>query len=128
VLTVDTTAPAVLLSSAIGIMPADQAVTGTKRDFKPGDRVQVPFAIKDANLAANTVTVFFQADPAKPWEILGDNLPADTAFRFEMPKVETRVARIKVSAVDAAGNVGESTAAETFAIQTQIQDDTVEIK
>ena len=128
VLTVDTTAPTVLLSSAIGIMPADQAVTGTKRDFKPGDRVQVPFAIKDSNLAANTVTVFFQADPAKPWEILGDKLPADTAFRFEMPKVETKVARIKVSAVDAAGNIGESTAAETFAIQTQIQDDTVEIK
>lgn len=128
VLIVDSTAPAVLLSSAIGIVPADQAVAGTKRDFKPGDRVQVPFAVKDANLAANTVTVSFQADADKPWQILADKLPADTAYRFEVPNVSTKAARIKVNAVDAAGNIGESIATESFAIQNVVVEDDVEIK
>lgn len=124
----DTTAPTIQLSSAIGIQPADQANPGVKRDFKPGDRVQVPFSVKDANLSPNTVTVLFQADPAKPWQELGSKLPADVAFRFEIPNVETKQARIKVTAVDAAGNVGEAVATESFAIQTQIQADDVEIK
>jgi hypothetical protein len=127
-LIIDTTAPVIQLSSAIGIQPADQANPGAKRDYKPGDRVQVPFMVKDANLAPNTVTVLFQADPSKPWQELGTKLPADAAFRFAIPEVETKQARIKVTAVDQANNVGEAIATETFAIQTQIQGDDVEIK
>ena len=128
VVTVDTAAPTVLLSSVIGIIPADQATPGTKRDFKPGDRVQVPFAIKDANLAPSTVAVQFQADPTKPWQDLARGLPADQAFRFEVPVVETKQARIKVSAVDLAGNLGESVSTETFAIQTTVVEEVIEIK
>jgi hypothetical protein len=122
-LIVDTTAPVILMTSAIGIIPADKAGPTQQRDFKPGDKVQVPFAVKDVNLAANTVTVWFQSDPTKGWTEIGKNLPADQTFRFDIPKVETKTAKVKVSAVDSAGNIGESVASEAFTIQTVIKPD-----
>ena len=123
---VDTTAPAITLSSAQGIVEADKAVAG-RRAFKPGDRVAVPFAIKDANLTANSVSVLLQTD-GKTWKELGKGLPTDSAFRFEIPAIATKTAKIKVTAVDNAGNVGEAVSIEGFEIQTQIDDIEVEIK
>ncbi len=120
ILAVDTAAPTVLLSAAIGIQDAAVAGAGQRRDFKPGDRVQVVFTAKDANLVANSVTVLWQTDGTKPWVELGKALPVDQAFRFQIPTdaPETKGARVKVTAVDAAGNVGEVVAAEAFTIQT----------
>ena len=127
VLTVDTTAPAIQLSSANAIVEADKAV-GNRRAFKPGDRVAVPFAIKDANLAPNSVTVSLQTDPTKPWTDLGKGLPTDSAFRFVIPATGTKAARIRVTAVDLAGNVGEVVAVETFQIDTVVKVDEFDIK
>lgn len=123
---VDTTAPAITLSSAQGIVEADKAVAG-RRAFKPGDRVAVPFAIKDANLTANSVTVAIQID-GKTWKELGKGLPTDSAFRFEIPATGTKTAKIKVTAVDNAGNIGEVVSVEGFEIQTEIKDDDVNIE
>ena len=123
---VDTTAPAITLSSAQGIVEADKAVAG-RRAFKPGDRVAVPFAIKDANLTANSVTVLLQTD-GKAWKEIGKGLPTDGAFRFEIPAIATKTAKIKVTAVDNAGNVGETVSVEGFEIQTTIEADVIEIK
>ncbi len=123
VLIVDSAAPVILLTSAIGIIPSEKAGPTAQRDFKPGDKVQVPFAVKDVNLAANTVSVYFQSDAAKGWTEIGKNLPADQTFRFDVPKVETKTAKIKVTAVDAAGNIGEAVATESFTIQTTVKDD-----
>lgn len=123
---VDTTAPAITLSSAQGIVEADKAVAG-RRAFKPGDRVAVPFAIKDANLTPNSVTVLLQTD-GKSWKELGKGLPTDAGFRFEIPAIATKTAKIKVTAVDNAGNVGEGVSVEGFEIQTVIDDIEVEIK
>ncbi len=127
ILTVDTTAPSIQLSSAIGIVEADKAV-GNRRAFKPGVRVQVPFAIKDANIKPNSVTVSLQTDPAKGWTDLGKDLPTDSAFRFDIPVADTKTARIRITAVDLAGNVGEVVAVETFQIDNKIEDDVIEIK
>jgi hypothetical protein len=124
---VDTAAPAITLSSAQGIVEADKAVAG-RRAFKPGDRVAVPFAIKDANLTPNSVTVSLQTD-GKAWKELGKGLPTDSAFRFEIPAVATKTAKIKVTAVDNAGNVGEAVSVEGFEIQTSLEpEDVIEIK
>ena len=123
---VDTAAPAITLSSAQGIVEADKAVAG-RRAFKPGDRVAVPFAIKDANLTANSVTVSLQTD-GKVWKELGKGLPTDSAFRFEIPAIATKTAKIKVTAVDNAGNVGETVSVEGFEIQTSIDPDDVNIE
>jgi hypothetical protein len=119
-LTVDTGAPTVLLSAAIGISDSTAAGPQSRRDFKPGDRVQVVFTAKDANLVQNSVSVLWQTDASKPWVELGKDLPVDQAFRFQIPAdaPETKAARIKVTAADAAGNDGEVVAAESFTIQT----------
>lgn len=123
---VDTTAPAITMSSALGVVEADKAVAG-RRAFKPGDRVAVPFAIKDANLTPNSVTVSLQTD-GKTWKELARGLPTDAAFRFEIPAIATKNARIKVTAVDNAGNTGEATSIEGFEIVTSVAEDTFDIK
>ncbi|MCS6970802.1 MAG: hypothetical protein RMM29_00165 [Planctomycetota bacterium] len=119
---VDTSAPTVLLASAIGISDAAAPAPG-RRDFKPGDRVQVVFTVKDANLQPNSISVLWQMESGKPWVELGRNLPHDQAFRFQIPNdvAATKSARIKVTAADLAGNVGEAVAAEAFTIQTLAQ-------
>lgn len=124
VLTVDTVVPTITLNSTIGINDAAAVQQVARRAFKPGDRLQVAFTIKDANLKPNSVAVFLNLDPAKPWLELGKDLPADAAFRFELGKdvvvTDTKQARIKVTAVDLAGNPGEVVATESFEIQTAV--------
>lgn len=119
ILVVDATAPSVLLASAIGIGESTVAGPALRRDFKPGDRVQVVFTAKDANLVQNSVSVLWQSDATKPWVELAKGLPVDQAYRFQIPAdaPSTKTARIKVTAADAAGNVGEVIAAETYTIQ-----------
>jgi len=126
VLTVDTSAPTILLSSPIGIVEAQKAA-GNRRAFKDGDRVAVPFTIKEANLDPASVAVYIQTDGVK-WTKLGDKLPADAAFRFEIPATATKTAKIKVTAADLAGNVGEVVATDTFQIDTKVDEDDVKVK
>ena len=128
VLVVDATAPTVLLASAIGIGESTIAGPALRRDFKPGDRVQVVFSAKDANLVQNSVSVLWQSDASKPWVELAKGLPVDQAYRFQIPTdaPATKTARVKMTAADAAGNVGEVVAAETFAIQTAVTEETLD--
>lgn len=127
-LTVDTIAPAITLASSIGIVEAEKAA-GNRRAFKAGDRVAVAFTIKDANLAANSVIVSIQTSAAKGWKDLAKGLPTDQAFRFEIPAEETKGAKVRVTAVDLAGNVGSVESSEAFQIDTKVEADTeVEIK
>jgi len=119
VLIVDTTPPLVTLNAAIGIIPANAAVGNNNRAFKKGDRVQVQFIVKDAHPLPNSVSVYLQTEPNK-WIELTHGQPLDQAFRFEIPDVATKEARIKVTASDIAGNVGEAVAGESFEIQNQI--------
>jgi hypothetical protein len=127
-ITIDATAPTVLLASAIGISESTVAGPTTRRDYKPGDRVQVVFTAKDANLVQNSVSVLWQTDASKPWSELGKGLPVDQAFRFQIPAdaPDTKSARIKLTAVDAAGNVGEVVAVESFAIQTKVIEEVID--
>jgi hypothetical protein len=59
---------------------------------------------------------------------MGKGLPTDSAFRFEIPAVGTKTAKIKVTAVDNAGNAGEVVSGEAFEIQTTVEADDIEIK
>lgn len=128
VIVIDATAPTVLLASAIGISESTVAGPATRRDFKRGDRVQVVFTAKDANLVQNSVSVYWQSDASKPWSELGKGLPVDQAFRFQIPAdaPSTKTARIKLTAADAAGNVGEVVAAETFTIHAEVGEEVIE--
>ena len=55
-------------------------------------------------------------------------MPTDNAFRFEIPAIGTKTAKIKVTAVDNANNVGEVVSSEAFEIQTTVEADEIEIK
>lgn len=125
VLTVDSTQPTVQLGSAIGIVEAN-VPAGSRTAFKAGTRVAVPFTIKDANLQANSAAIFIQTDPAKEWKLLAESQSTDTAFRFELPATATKTARIKVTARDIAGNVGEAVAGEVFQIDTAVDTGKIE--
>lgn len=125
VLLVDSTRPVVQLGSAIGIVEADKPA-GNRTSFKAGTRVAVPFTVKDANLDAKSAAVYLQTDSAKGWDLLAENLATDAAYRFALPTVATKTARIKVLAKDAAGNVGEVTAGEAFQIDTEVSADILE--
>jgi hypothetical protein len=113
---IDTVKPVVQLGSAIGVTHSGEK--GDPRKFKPGDRVQVQFTVKEINPAANPVAIYLQNDPEKGWVELGKDLPADAAFRFEIPqpKGKRTEARIRVVASDVAGNIGEVVAPEGFLI------------
>jgi hypothetical protein len=125
---IDTTAPVITLASPVGIVEADKA-SSTRRAFKPGDRVAVNFGIKDVNLQANSASVYLQTDAAKPWIELGKGLPVDAAFRFAITDAHaSRSARIKVTALDAAGNLGETVSTDGFQVDTEVDAGTVEIK
>jgi len=118
VLLVDSQAPVIQLSAAAGVTDTEGTA---KPGYKAGDRVQVQFLVKDAYLAGPTGAVYLQTDPAKGWVELGKDLPLDQAFRFTIPAgSDTRAARIKVTAVDAAGNRGEALAQNTFLIKSTV--------
>ncbi len=129
VLTVDTVAPAITLGAAIGVVEAEK-VNSPKKSFTPGTRLAVPFTIKDANLAPNSVAVYLQTDPSRGWSELGKGLAVDAAFRFNLPaqKASTKTARIKVTALDLAGNLGEVVSSEPFEIDTGVQAEIIDIK
>lgn len=117
---VDTTKPVILLASANGVVEAEGMKPRQK--FKPGDRVAVQFEVKDAALAPNPVTVWLSTEAGK-WEELAKGQPADVAYRFDVPKLaQARVqARIKLTAVDLAGNVAETIASEPFVIDSEVE-------
>lgn len=121
-LIVDSQKPVVTLATATGIAEAAGGGPNARNAFKAGDRVAVNFAIQDANLAQNPVTVLFSRDDGKTWQELAKAQPADTAYRFEIPAgPDTNAARIAVRAIDIAGNVGDVVAQQSFMIKSQIQ-------
>lgn len=111
---VDSTRPVVLLTGATGIVDANGMTV--RPQYLPGTRVAVQFDAKDVALAENPITIWLSVDNGATWDAVGRNQPADAAFRFEIPNKVTRQARIKVSAIDLAGNVGEVVAGEPFII------------
>jgi len=126
-LLIDSAEP-VTLSSPIGIADPDvDPETPARRIYKPGDRVRVPFAIKDANIRADGVTVAFQAQEGARWQVIGENLAPEQPFTWTIPNLATTSAKIRVTATDVAGNQGEAVASETFAVDNQVETGSVDI-
>lgn len=119
---IDTAAPVITLASPIGIRDAQPREDGSlRRIYKPGDQVIVDFSIQDMRLADEPVAIAFQTAPKAPWQALGANLSATQGFSFTMPDVNSTTCRIKITAVDAAGNLGEVTSKEAFTIDNEVQ-------
>lgn len=125
---VDTERPVISLANPNGVVLAgsDDGATG-RRIYKPGDQVEVRFSVADANAAPRGVAVFLQPAANARWEELGVEQPHDQAFTFAIPDIATTSARIKVQAVDVAGNLGEIVAGETFSIDNAVERGAVDI-
>lgn len=125
---VDTEAPSVVLSSPIGVvdpqLPADAL---PRRVFKPGDRVEVRFTINDANVRDDGVNVLLQPQEGGRWEVIGRSHSPAEPFAFTIPDLATGSARIKVQAVDVAGNQGEAVASETFSVDNEVEAGAVQV-
>jgi len=118
VILVDSQKPVILLAQANGVVEAEGMKP--RKNFLPGARVAVQFDVKDVALAPTPVTVWLSTAP-DTWEVIARDLPADAAFRFEIPTKPSRAARIKITAVDVAGNVGEVIAGEPFVIDDEVE-------
>ncbi len=118
VILVDTTKPTVVLAQANGVVEAEGMKP--RSAFRDGVRAAVQFDVKDVALATTPVTVWISTTPGK-WDVLGEKLASDAAFRFEIPATASRTARIKVTAIDQAGNIGEVIAPQTFIIATEVK-------
>lgn len=118
---VDATNPTVSLENEIGVVEAIDTADAGRRVFKPGDKVLVPFSVDDLKLANKPVSVAFQTDPAAPWDTVGSDLPADKPFIFSLPDVGSKKCRVKVIAVDEAGNIGEAVSTKTFTIDNEVE-------
>lgn len=123
---VDTQAPTIALATAKGVRGVDGAAEG-RRTYKPGDAVEVAFTVKDATVGADGVSVLWQAQTDARWEPLGSDLPPDAPFRFTIPDLSTTTARVKVVAVDVAGNTGEVVARETIVIDNEVEGGSVDV-
>ena len=91
-----------------------------RRIYKPDDQVSVHFNVNEENIASGGVSVAIQLEEGAPWQTLGSNIDAAKAFTFPIPDANTNSARIRVQALDKAGNLGEIIAAETFRIRNTI--------
>lgn len=128
-LLVDTEAPVVALASAIGLVDPGAAANAPQRKvFKPGDAVEVRFTLKEPNPAPTGVTILLQTEAGGRWAPIGQNLPPDRAFAWTIPDLSTQSARIRVEAVDLAGNRGQVEAAEVYRIDNQVEAGEVEVE
>lgn len=126
---IDSQAPQLSLDSVTGVREVNVAADGSsRRVFKPGDQVAVDFNIEDMRLADKPVSVYFQADPKAPWTLVGHDLNAELGFPFTLPDVNSNACRIKVTAIDAAGNLGQVISAEPFTIDNKVERVEVEIE
>ena len=126
---VDTESPTLSLAAAIGIVdPQKAADAPVRRIFKPGDRVNVQFSVQDPNVRADGISVLFQPQQGGRWEVVAKGLAPDQPYVFTIPNIATTSARIKVQAVDVAGNQGEVTGAETFSIDNQVETGAVDVE
>ncbi len=127
-LIIDTQAPRISLLSPIGVKyPDDKPGAPIRRVFRPDVTVNVPFQIQDANLVPGSVTVYLQPDTDAAWQVVAKDLDPDKPFSFKTPDIASRNVRIRVTCVDAAGNIGTATASEVFRIDNRIQAPTVTI-
>lgn len=123
---VDTEQPTVALQTPTGIKPVAADAAG-RSVFKPGDQVAVTLQVKDANPKADGVSVFFQSQEGARWEPLGSQLPPDQPFTFAIPDLATTTARVRVVAVDVAGNQGEIISTAPIAIDNKVETGEVDI-
>jgi spore coat protein CotH len=92
----DLTPPTVRITT-----PAQSAQTA------PGETLQIAWSATD-NTGVEGVAIFYTLDRGKTWIQIADDLPEEGSFTWTVPKDAGSTLIVKVSAADAAGNVGSA--------------------
>ncbi len=76
--------------------------------FRGGDSIDITWepAI-DGNLADNPISLFYSLAGLNGWIPIAQNLPNDESYSWNIPQVNSQSVRVKVTAADVAGNIGE---------------------
>lgn len=125
-LLVDTQPPSVTLQTANGLKAVGAEAAG-RSIYKPDDQVQVTFQVKEANPQADGVSVFFQSQEGARWEPLGTGLAPSEPFTFAIPDIATTTARVRVVALDVAGNQGEVVSEAPIVIDNVVETGSVDV-
>jgi hypothetical protein len=104
---VDTTPPVVSLTSFTGggayVGGIPQSITAT---------------VTDPDLAANPISTYYSTDGGSTWTLwLSDQANTGT-YPITLPAIDSTTLRVKVTAIDAAGNVGSAESSTNFTVDT----------
>ena len=89
--------------------------------FRGGDSIDITWEpAVDAHLADNPISLFYSLAGLDGWIPIAENLPNDGIYTWNIPQVNSQAVRVKVIAVDMAGNVGEDASDTEFTIDSEV--------
>jgi len=74
----------------------------------------------DEHLADNPISLFYSLAGLDGWIPIAENLPNDGIYTWNIPQVTSQSVRVKVNAVDLAGNIGEDISDTEFTIDSEV--------
>lgn len=93
----DITAPTVRITA-----PAQSSQTA------PGEKLRIAWSATD-NIGVESVAILYTLDGGRTWTGIVDDLPGEGSLEWTVPKDAASTLIVKVSATDAAGNLGSAT-------------------
>lgn len=81
--------------------------------YSPGSEVTITWSSSD-NVGVTSASLFYSVDRGKNWNIISQFVPASGTYSWTLPEGLSGSLVIKVSATDAAGNVGSATKSITI--------------
>jgi heat shock protein HslJ len=105
--TLDTTLPTVTLTSFTG----GQAFIG-------GTSKAITWTATDTNIATTPIATYYSTDSGSTWNLIAASLANSGTYSWTLPSIDSNTVRVKVTAIDAAGNVGFAVSASDIAIDT----------
>ena len=87
--------------------------------LRGGNRIDITWDnATDVNLADNPISLFYSLAGLDGWIPIAQNLPNNGSHAWNIPPVNSQSVRMKVVAVDLAGNVGSDTSDNEFTIDS----------
>lgn len=108
-LTLDTSPPNVTL---------DPSFLGSQKVIRAGTPVTIRFSATDPNIRERSAAIEFSSDNGATWKLLAEGLPLNEPYLWNVPNEASRSCRIRVTARDLLGQVGEAVS-PTFAIDVR---------
>jgi hypothetical protein len=104
---VDFTPPTVTLDSLTG----GELLAG-------GHAVDIAWTASDSYMASQPVSLYYSTNSGSSWILIADHLDNTSPYSWTLPLIDSSTVRLKVTAVDVAGNVGEDESSSDLTIDS----------